>query len=87
MTAPENVPADVLEAARGHIAQGEMAIITVVNAILAERERCAKIAEEDCRTALAIEHRYKPTWYVRAQKIAAEIRTPTEPQLNKVQQP
>lgn len=44
------------------------------DALMAERERCAKIAEADCRTALAIEHDYKPTWYVRAQEIAAAIR-------------
>jgi hypothetical protein len=46
MSAPDNIPADVIEAAREHIAQGEMAIVTVVNAIMAERERCAKIARD-----------------------------------------
>lgn len=51
-------------------------IDAIARALLAERERCAKIAEEDCRTALAIEHGYQPTWYVRARAIAAAIRNP-----------
>lgn len=37
-------------------------------------EECAKIAEKERRTDLALQHGYKPSWYVVAQEIAADIR-------------
>jgi hypothetical protein len=44
MSAPHAIPDDVLRLAKAEINKGEMAIVTVANAILAERERCAKVA-------------------------------------------
>jgi len=38
-------------------------------------EECAKIAEKERRTDLALQHGYKPSWYVVAQEIAAAIRS------------
>lgn len=40
-----------------------------------ERERCAKIAEDDCRSDLAKDCDYYPEWYRHAQRIAAAIRS------------
>lgn len=37
-------PEDVRLAAKAEIAKGEMAFLTVANAILAERKRCAAVA-------------------------------------------
>jgi hypothetical protein len=47
---------------------------SIARAIMAERERCAGIAERDCRSAIAIAHDHKPDWYWHAQNIAASIR-------------
>jgi hypothetical protein len=47
---------------------------SIARAIYAERERCAQLAEQDVRTATAIQQSYRPTWYVRALEIAAAIR-------------
>lgn len=43
----DTIPDDVLRLAKDEIAKGEMAIVTVVRAIMAERERCAQIAEAE----------------------------------------
>lgn len=42
-----------------------------------EREACAKVAEKERRTDLAIKHGYKPTWKVVQDEIAELIRSRT----------
>jgi len=43
-------------------------------AILAERERCAKLAEEDLRSPMAKKAGHVPSWLARGRLIAAAIR-------------
>lgn len=84
MVRPDGIPEDIWSAAKAAYVPGSVAepkskvtlekIVWIATAILAERERCAKIAEEDVRTALAIDRQYKPTWFVRAEQIAEAIR-------------
>lgn len=45
-------------------------------AIARERERCAQIAEIDCRSELAIGWNYQPEYYKHGKRIAAAIRQP-----------
>lgn len=82
MSKPDDIPADIWDACSELASQpraiGEFFqknyIEPIARLVAAERERCAGIAEEDLRTAKAIEHVYKPTWFVRAEEIAAAIR-------------
>jgi hypothetical protein len=68
---------EVMWRSNNHVPDDAWPIDILARAILAERERCAAIAEEDVRSATAIRHSYKPTWYMRAEDIAKAIRNGT----------
>ncbi|MFC5584415.1 hypothetical protein ACFPOD_04775 [Nitratireductor kimnyeongensis] len=50
------IPEDIEVMAQAELDKGEMAIVTVARAILAERKRCAEICERIEHTGGGIEH-------------------------------
>jgi len=82
MTKPEDIPQWVWDRAKEAIPRGTWSArlqLSIARAILSaveeEREACAKLAEVERRTDLAIKHGYKPTWLAISHEIAAAIRS------------
>jgi len=74
------IPDDVMKAARDAVNSAiddRGAIGVIARAILAERERCAKVAEEDLRSPMAKKAGHVPSWLARGRVIAAAIRKGT----------
>lgn len=85
MTKPEDIPQWAWEKGdeiylNALSAKGGPAYIAraILSAVEREREACAKLAEVERRTDLAIKHGYKPTWLAVSHEIASAIRNRKE---------
>lgn len=80
MSKPDDIPQDIWDIAEDiydpaawHIARA------IMKAKADENEACAKLAEVERRTDLAIKHGYKPGWMAVSEEIAAAIRKRLSP--------